>query len=244
MTAAEARPPLFNHLVASRPDRDGNSFSSTAASVALHAAIIAAAVVVTAQVRAPVPVKEDRPIIITEPPIMVPPTARPAGGGASGGATVAPSVLPPDLPTVIPGDIPKPGTAPVTYVEGPIGLALPASPGIGPKNAINVANPGGGFVAVTVLPKLLNRTEVERAMVRLYPSLLQQAGIGGTAIVWLQLDEQGRVTETQIKQASGQRQLDDAALAIGKTARFSPALNGEVKVKVWIELPVVFSVGR
>src|SRR5262245_39646561 len=105
MTAAELRPPLFNHLVASRPDREGNSLTTTITSVVLHAAIIAAAVVATARVRAPAPVIEDRGVIITQPPIVIPTHAKPSGGSPGGSNTVSRQTLPPELPSVVTGEI-------------------------------------------------------------------------------------------------------------------------------------------
>ena len=59
-------------------------------------------------------------------------------------------------------------------------------------------------------------------MTRLYPAMLVQAGIGGTVLVWLHLDENGGVIETRVKSGSGHNTLDEAALNVAHTARFSP----------------------
>ena len=93
---------------------------------------------------------------------------------------------------------------------------------------------------VTVKPELLNRAEIARSMQRLYPQTLLEAGVGGTVLVWLHLDENGSVIETRIKKGSGFNLLDEAALRVAQTARFSPAYNRDQRVGVWVELPVVF----
>ena len=97
------------------------------------------------------------------------------------------------------------------------------------------------FVPYTVQPDIANRDEVARAMQREYPPLLRDAGIGGTALVWFYIDEAGRVQNQQINESSGHQALDDAALRVASGIRFTPALNRENPVAVWIALPITFS---
>ena len=97
------------------------------------------------------------------------------------------------------------------------------------------------FTPYTVAPELRNRDEVSRALIRYYPPLLRDAGIGGTVLVWFFIDEQGRVQKTQVQKSSGQQSLDQAALRVADLMRFTPALNRDQKVKVWVALPIVFS---
>lgn len=96
------------------------------------------------------------------------------------------------------------------------------------------------FTPYTVAPGILNQTDVVRAIQRLYPPLLRDGGVGGTVLVWFLLDEQGNIMKTQLKKPSGHNALDDAALKVAWTMKFSPALNRDQAVKVWIELPIVF----
>jgi TonB family protein len=241
MTAAVARPPLFRHLVASNPEGAKGSVAATVSSVLLHAAIVVAAVVLTARVQAPVDKVDITEIVpLTDFPTEARVTT--TGGGSQLAGPIAPPafdvgfVPPIDVPSVIP----QPGSM------DPMMKALDVVMGARPQT---VAGPGaaegrgtnpGDFVPVTVKPELLNRAEVARSMQRLYPQTLLQAGVGGTVLVWLHLDESGSVIETRLKKGSGFDLLDGAALKVAQTARFSPAYNRDQRVRVWVELPVVF----
>ncbi|MHB1168718.1 MAG: energy transducer TonB [Longimicrobiales bacterium] len=97
------------------------------------------------------------------------------------------------------------------------------------------------FTPFTVRPELRNRAEVARALERNYPPLLRDAGIGGETLVWFFIDENGRVQRTQINKSSGYDALDQAALTVAEQMQFSPALNRDKKVPVWVAIPIVFS---
>jgi TonB family protein len=99
---------------------------------------------------------------------------------------------------------------------------------------------GPAFTPYTVAPELRNRGEVMQALERSYPPLLREAGIGGTVHVWFLLDDEGTVAHVQVAQGSGREELDGAALDVARSMRFSPALNRDVRVPVWVQLPVVF----
>jgi TonB family protein len=62
--------------------------------------------------------------------------------------------------------------------------------------------------------------------------------------VYFLIDETGSVQETRIKENSGQAALDAAALAVSDVFRFSPALNRDERVAVWVSFPIVFQVRR
>ena len=96
------------------------------------------------------------------------------------------------------------------------------------------------FVVHTQKPIMQNRAEVDRVLEREYPSLLKDAGIGGTTIVHLFIDEEGIVRNQLVKTPSPHKGLDDAALKIAAVARFSPAYNRDKPVALWIELPISF----
>jgi len=97
------------------------------------------------------------------------------------------------------------------------------------------------FTPFTVRPELRNRTEIARALERNYPPLLRDAGIGGETLVWFFIDENGRVQNTRINKSSGYDALDQAALTVASEMQFSPALNRDKKVPVWVAIPIVFS---
>ena len=83
--------------------------------------------------------------------------------------------------------------------------------------------------------------EVLRALTNEYPTLLREAGIGGNVQVWFFIDEEGVTRRTLINDSSGHLALDDAALRVADAVEFTPALNGEKPVPVWISLPITFT---
>ena len=135
----------------------------------------------------------------------------------------APVVAPPprtDIPVLVPRDLPPP----------------PA-----PQQGVTDVSAKPVFTPMTVRPELLNMRDIERALVREYPPMLRDAGIGGSPVIWFFIDESGIVKKTQLSKSSGYPVLDDAALRIASTMRFSPALNRDRKVPVWVEIPILFT---
>lgn len=127
--------------------------------------------------------------------------------------------------------------APTTFEENPV-EDLPPPPE--EKQTDLSAQPT--FTPFTVAPSFLNREEIVRAMEREYPPLLRDAGIGGTVKVFFFIDENGIVQDTRIDVSSGHQALDDAALKVSTVYRFSPALNRDKKVPVWVSFPITFQV--
>jgi TonB family protein len=97
------------------------------------------------------------------------------------------------------------------------------------------------FTPMTQAPELRNHEEVARALVSNYPPLLHDAGIGGRPDVAVFLDEAGAVQNAEIARTSGYPALDQAALAVARLMRFTPAQNRGRAVAVWIEIPIVFT---
>jgi protein TonB len=96
------------------------------------------------------------------------------------------------------------------------------------------------FTPMTAPPRLRNVEEVRAALQRLYPSVLRDAGVGGTATVWTFIDERGRVQRAQLQRSSGHAVLDETAVRVSEMMEFTPARNRERDVAVWIQLPIVF----
>lgn len=123
-----------------------------------------------------------------------------------------------------------------------VGLAL-SIPGITGERAADHAELASEpvFTPYTVRPDLVNRDEVGAALEREYPPLLRDAGIGGRVIVWFFIDEQGVVRNQLVETSSGHAALDEAALRVASIARFTPALNRDRAVPVWVQLPITFT---
>lgn len=105
-----------------------------------------------------------------------------------------------------------------------------------------LAGGGSGFTPFTVAPTITNRDEVARTLDREYPQTLKNAGIGGTVQVAFHIDDEGRVLETRLEAGSGYEALDEAATRVADVMRFTPALNREHPVAVWVSFPIVFRV--
>lgn len=239
MTAAALRPDLFTHLIATqRPHREKSDVAATALSVVLHGTAALALVWASASVKP----TEDRVVEVVHPMVLPSPvvTPRTSSGGGGGGDGRQSLVVPQrfdapvlDLPTTMPfnrsDDFARPGE--------PSSLTPGAPPGAGSGDAPT----RNGFEVRSVAPALLNPDDVKRALERNYPALLRDAGISGRVTLWLLLDESGRVVQADVKEGSGHVAFDDAARKVGEMMRFSPAMNRDERVKVWVALPIVFT---
>jgi len=119
-------------------------------------------------------------------------------------------------------------------------VAPPATDNLAPQIPPALKEPV--FTPMTIRPEITNRAEVQQALMRLYPPLLRDAGVGGRVFVWFFISEDGTVLDRRISQSSGHMPLDEAALEVADVFRFSPALNREQVVPVWIQLPITFQV--
>ena len=150
------------------------------------------------------------------------------------------SIARPATPVMATTDVAEDITiAPTTFADNPV-AELPPPP---VKEEVRLAD-APTFTPFTVAPSILNRDEVAKAMVASYPPLLRDAGIGGIVRVYFFIDESGHVQDYRIDQGSGHGQLDQAALAVAGLYRFSPALNRDVRVPVWVSFPIEFRVAR
>lgn len=128
--------------------------------------------------------------------------------------------------------------APTTFEENPVENLPPP-----PSDASRIGDQPV-FTPYTVRPEIKNRREAVRIVERYYPKLLKDAGIGGKVNVWVFIDTNGIVKNAQVQQGSGNSALDDAALKAAREFEFTPALNRDKKVPVWVAIPITFSVKR
>jgi periplasmic protein TonB len=126
--------------------------------------------------------------------------------------------------------------APTTFEDNPIEHLPPPPTGDQDLSAAPV------FTPMTVRPQLRNDRAVQQALMRHYPPLLRDAGIGGTVLMWFFIDENGRVQNTRINQSSGYDAFDQAAENVAGIMEFSPAYNRDQRVPVWVALPITFAI--
>ncbi|HEY0303907.1 MAG TPA: TonB family protein [Longimicrobiales bacterium] len=96
------------------------------------------------------------------------------------------------------------------------------------------------FTPYTVEPELRNRDAVQRALSENYPRVLRERNVGGTVRLWVLIDTAGRVMRAEIQNTSGNDILDRAATKVANVMQFTPAMNRDKKVSVWIQLPINF----
>ncbi|MDD9985408.1 MAG: energy transducer TonB [Spirochaetaceae bacterium] len=149
-----------------------------------------------------------------------------------------PTVSRPALPVIATADISEDITiSPTTFADNPVETLMQLRD---EETGSLIDEPV--FTPVTVRPGLTNRREFQRALEREYPVILRDAGIGGRVLVHLFIDEGGTVRRTLVAESSGHASLDEAALRVAEVARFTPALNLDKVVPVWIQIPITFQV--
>ncbi|HKJ01340.1 MAG TPA: M56 family metallopeptidase [Longimicrobiales bacterium] len=127
-----------------------------------------------------------------------------------------------------------------TWVAFPIRFGAPEPAPSPPASELTDPASGPVFTPFTVAPSIVNRQEVIAAMVREYPSELREQGIGGTVRVYFLVDDDGTVARSIVDRSSGNTALDEAALKVASVYRFTPALNKDKKVPVWVSFPLTF----
>ncbi len=171
----------------------------------------------------------DMSVSVEDPMIIVPPLVDPPPPAPE-------PIVRPATPVVATAEIDEDITiAPVTFEENPVG-ELPLPPG----EVVADISSAPGFTPRTVEPAYINAGEVRRALEREYPPLLRDAGIGGTVKVWFFIDENGVVQNQLVMESSGHEALDAAALRVAPVFKFTPALNRDQAVPVWVALPITF----
>ena len=142
----------------------------------------------------------------------------------------------PATPKVAAADITEDVTiAPTTFESNPVENLPPP-----PKTGSPEDRPS--FIPYDVPPKLKNPGEIQKLLQRLYPSQLREAGIEGTVVLWIYIDENGAVQKTQVQKTSGYDAMDKAAMGTAGKMKFSPAKNRDKKTPVWVAQAITFEV--
>lgn len=96
------------------------------------------------------------------------------------------------------------------------------------------------YIPRDVEPRMKNAAALQRLLQQRYPSMLREAGVSGTVGVYFFVDADGQVTNAQVQRSSGYPQFDQVALEVAQRGEFTPAMNRDKPVGVWIVLPVEF----
>lgn len=168
---------------------------------------------------------------------------------AMGAESLAAVELPPEVEIPPPPEqIPRPATPRVATVEVEEDLTIapttfesnPVENLAGPPRVESSDDERPAFIPFDVAPRLQNRDEVLALLERLYPRSLRNAGIGGTVLLWLFIDERGEVQETRVAESSGVPALDEVARRVASRMEFTPAQNRDRVTAVWLAQPIDF----
>ena len=250
--SASGDPLIIGHLMASAPPKSRKANAgSVALSILGHGALLALALYITslpASSSGPGPRFTD--IVLPPDPVPEPtlPPPPPVSTGAGAAASAGPGGFPTlDAPPMMPPTVLPPIRLGAFTKDPGEAMGEPGGTpgGTGTRHVTgDDVSAAPVFVLFTVAPELKNRNAVERALVRAYPPMLRDAGMTGHVLVWVLIDESGQVLKVLVKESSGLPGLDEAALGVARIMRFSPGLNRDKAVKVWVAVPVEFRLDR
>lgn len=235
------RPAFGGGLLASKPPKTKGAIVTGTISTVLHVAALGFAVWTTVGGGVETVEDEVQVVELTQefqpPPPPPPPPVDQPQATFQGFQTLS-------VPDIVPAEIPPPGE--VAFKASDFtGQGIEGGTAAGEeKGAEQVVAIGEtpSFTPFTVAPQLKNRDDVGRALEREYPPLLRDAGVGGKVEVWVRISDQGKVEDVRINQSSGHPALDEAAIKVGQVMQFTPAMNRDKQVPVWVSIPITFQV--
>ena len=224
-------------LIESCPEqRPGPGWTGRIVSFAIHSFVISAALAFTKEVAThPERITPDTMVwTIEAPPApapVAPPTGSPAPMPGPVFTIVAPVNIAPDIPppgTAIPGTTPFTDPGPVTTITP--GTTVPGTPATAPRDVHFVDE----------RPELVSHPDIR------YPEALRQAGIEGRVLVETVLDTLGRaeIGLTRLAGGSVHALFEVEALRVVIGSRYTPARVDGRAVRVRVQVPVNFTIGR
>jgi protein TonB len=75
----------------------------------------------------------------------------------------------------------------------------------------------------------------------IYPEPARIAGIEGNVVIEALVDVDGKIIDAKVLKSSGNVALDEAALTAARQARFTPAKQRDMPVRVWVSIPFRFT---
>lgn len=76
-----------------------------------------------------------------------------------------------------------------------------------------------------------------------YPESAQEKGWEGTVVLSVLVQPDGKAKTVEVKESSGRKILDQAALQTVQRWTFVPAYKGQTAVEGWVEVPIDFRLG-
>ena len=205
--------------------------------VAVHAALLAGAVVGLGRAEPPVtPPTVIGMLVAAQPPAeAVPPKPPPAAPEPSKPRVVQrPKYAPlPPVPNAPPSE--RAVTAP------PVESAQPDQPEAAPAAPATVAAPSTSVPGP--MPVILPRTDAAHLNnpAPEYPAVSRRLGEQGRVLLDIYILPDGSVGEIKLKRSSGYARLDEAGLDAVRRWRYVPAHRGNKPIPYWYVQPVTFS---
>lgn len=128
--------------------------------------------------------------------------------------------------------------APTTFEANPV-YTLPAPP-VAAQEQDEDIKAAPRFTPYTIRPELKNPDVIRKLLEKNYPPILRDAGIGGTVLLWVFIDQDGVVQRSLVKTTSGYQPFDIVAVEVAPEMKFTPAINRDQRVPVWLEIPLIF----
>jgi protein TonB len=245
---------LFEDLVVSQKTANRRSGYALPVSVAAHAALLSAAIVVPllrandmpaiANGNTPLPAVPVVMLAATPPPPPVVPIVRPPSSGARRPSGGPPLVAPPPVdysavPTENSGVLSE--EVETTLARGCVGNCDPSLPPSGPGDGLGPVGPGDGPSAVIHLSQFQGPAKL-KDVAPVYPEIARHAGIAGVVAIECQIDTHGRVVNATV--LKGSPLLTEAALNAVQQWVYRPTLMNGVPVSVIMTVTVNFKITR
>ncbi|MFI5346356.1 MAG: energy transducer TonB [Elusimicrobiota bacterium] len=135
----------------------------------------------------------------------------------------------------------KPAPLPdLTKPSAPSAPEPEPSPASGPSGGEYGIGDGSDSTQLTRLPQLKNLGDLNAILRRFYPEEERLRGRGGTVVIDLHVDPDGRVISVDVVK-SATPDFDEAARKVGLLLRFTPAYVGTAKVAVKLRQAIQFN---
>lgn len=128
----------------------------------------------------------------------------------------------------------------VVIPEPAIPVPEPSPPQPDPPNDDPGSIPPPQVIPHDVPPRLINRAEVERTLLDLYPGSLEVMKVGGAVTLWLYVNDRGEVIRVVVREPSQFQALNRAARVVARAMRFRPAEQAGQTVAVWVQQRIRF----
>jgi protein TonB len=95
-----------------------------------------------------------------------------------------------------------------------------------------------------VKPRLVNAGDVARAIQSNFPSLLRDAGVGGTVVLRAIVEKDGRTSSVEVIRSENNQMFSAPAAAVVRRMRFQPGTVDGAPVRARVEIPITFTPPR